>query len=194
MSLMGEGWVIVTAGLFISTCLFFAGRYRAAQVAVLAVALGLLTGASATILRSLVGRTRPSAHAPQGVYGVWRDSRCIIGQYDYGSFPSGHAATAAGLVAALWRRNRKLGLAAVPYAALVSWSRLAQGCHHFSDIVAASLLGIVGAQILSQYLGPLVDSAGQRLQAAWLRRRQLALPSEAKPQALPQSKKLWASD
>ena len=164
----GEGWVVALAGGVASLLLFFGRRFEASRKVFLIAGSGLLTGAAATVMRSLLGRTRPSSHEIQGFYGVWHHSHWIIGQYEFGSFPSGHAATVIGLAAAAWLLDRRLGLLAVAYALLVSWSRIALGCHHFSDEIAAALLGIYGAHLIVARLGPAVYCVAQRLQDAWI--------------------------
>lgn len=167
----GEGWVIACTGAAISLFLFLRHRFAASRIVFLVAGTGLLTGGAATIIRSLLGRTRPTAHELQGFYGVWHDSHWIIGQYEFGSFPSGHAATVIGIAAAAWLVDRRFGILAALYALLVSWSRIALGCHHFSDLVAAGILGIYGAHLVSVRLGPSVHFFGQVLQKAWLARK-----------------------
>lgn len=168
MTLLGEGWVVALAGILIPLVLLLIGRLKAARVIFVIAAIGLLTGAGATLLRSVVGRTRPNARTPQGVYGIRYDSHWIIGRYEFGSFPSGHAATVVGLAAAAWRINRKLGLVTTAYAALVCWSRIAQGSHHFSDVVAAGILGVVGAHLVLTRSGPLLRWVDKGLQDSGL--------------------------
>jgi membrane-associated phospholipid phosphatase len=168
----GEGWVIAAVGAIVSLLLLLRRRFSASRSVFFVAATGLLTGAAATVIRSLLGRTRPTSHELQGFYGVWHDSHWIIGKYEFGAFPSGHAATVIGLAAAAWLIDRRLGTLAALYALLVSWSRIALGCHHFSDAVAAGILGIYGAQLISARLGPSVYSLGQSLQNAWLARKQ----------------------
>jgi undecaprenyl-diphosphatase len=165
------------AGLLCSAGLSLAGRANAARTVFLVAAVGLLTGATATALRSVIGRTRPNAHVVQGVYGVRHDSHWIIGKSEFGSFPSGHAATVVGLAAAAWMLNRRFGVATSAYAVLVSWSRIAQGVHHFSDIVAACILGIVGGPILLARAGPWLKAMEQALHEAWFRERAGVTPS-----------------
>jgi dolichol-phosphate mannosyltransferase len=164
MSLMGEGWVVAVAGLCCAGLFAVGRRARLAKSALVVTFAALLTGATATLLRCLIGRTRPHAHVPQGVYGVWHDGHWIFGKFDFGSFPSGHAATAFALVAALWLANRRAGIAAIPYALLVCWSRLAQGSHHFSDVAAAACLGVLGARFFARRLDPVLDAAGRGLE------------------------------
>jgi len=162
----GEGWVVATIGVMGAVFFFLNQRYQASRDVLLVSITGLLTGAAATIIRSLLGRTRPSSHEIQGFYGIWHDSHWIIGRYEFGSFPSGHAATAIGLAAAAWLLDRRLGLLATLYALLVSWSRLALGCHHFSDEVAAALLAIYGAHVVLRRLRPKVFYVVEQLRLA----------------------------
>ena len=112
-----------------------------------------LTGLAATILRVLFGRTRPSNHdVPQGFYGVWHDGHWIIGKFAFSSFPSGHAASAVGLAAAVWLVHRGWGAVAMLYAVAVMWSRIALQCHHLSDVMASTLLSIPLAVLLKRLL------------------------------------------
>lgn len=166
VSLAGEGWVLALAGVVVAGAFALGRRRLLARLVLVATCAALLTGGSATVLRSLIGRTRPHAQAPQGVYGVRRDGHWILGRYDYGSFPSGHTATVVGLVAALWLANRRAGLAALPYAVLVSWSRIALGHHHFSDVVAASCVGAFGGPFFAQRLEPVLATFGRWLRPA----------------------------
>lgn len=144
-STAGEGWVIAAAGALAAGWLAWTGRSKLARVALAVMAASLLAGATATVLRTLISRTRPHARAEQGFYWMRYRGAWVAGRYEFGSFPSGHTATVVGLVAALWIVNRRAGLSAVPYAGLVAWSRIAQANHHFSDVVAASLLALWSA-------------------------------------------------
>jgi hypothetical protein len=58
----GEGWVVALGGAACSLFLFWRRRFNASRGVFLIALTGLLTGAAATIIRSLVGRTRPSSH------------------------------------------------------------------------------------------------------------------------------------
>jgi membrane-associated phospholipid phosphatase len=167
----GEGWVIAVAGALGSLFLFLVRRFEASGKVFLVAVTGLLTGAAATIIRSLLGRTRPDSHALQGFYGVWYDSHWIIGKYEFGAFPSGHVATVVGLATAAWLIDRRVGMLAACYALLVTWSRIALGCHHFSDTIAAAIVGFYGAHLLLAWLGPGIGCFGEHWQNAWLGRK-----------------------
>jgi len=164
----GEGWVIAVVGATVSLVLFLRRRFDESRRVLLVWSTGLLTGAAATVIRSLLGRTRPTSHEPQGFYGVWHNSHWILGKYEFAAFPSGHAATVIGLAAAAWMIDRRFGWLAAMYAVLVCWSRIALACHHFSDTVAAGILGVYGAHLVLARLGPTIHSVGPKLLNTWL--------------------------
>jgi membrane-associated phospholipid phosphatase len=153
-SKLGEGWVVGFAGAIISTVMFLKRRYEVSRGVFLIGFTGLITGLAATALRSLLGRTRPDSSVPQGFYGVWHNSHWIIGRYEFGSCPSGHTATAMAVAVALWLLYPRVGRFTFLYAWIVGWSRIAMGCHHFSDVVAAAVFGTFGAYSLLTWLEP----------------------------------------
>ncbi len=156
-SKLGEGWVPAAVG--IGFAIFFVVLNRPGVAAkIFFVALTCeLTGLAGLILRILIGHTRPTAHVPQGIYGVWHDGHWIIGKYEFSSLPSGHAATAVGLAAAAWLVHRGWGAVAAVYALAVMWSRIALQCHHLSDVVASTVLAIPLAVSLKKILLPSVE-------------------------------------
>ena len=163
-SKLGEGWVVGVAGVFLAA--FFVWRKKPVLAANIFFVgfTSEIAGLVALILRVLFGRTRPSnLEVPQGFYGLWHDGHWIIGKYQYSSFPSGHSATAAGLVAALWLVHRGGGAAAAVYALAVMWSRIALNCHHLSDVVASVVLSIVVALLLQKYFAPANEKFFTRL-------------------------------
>lgn len=156
-SKLAEGWVPAVAGIFFAG-LFVLARRPAIAAKILFVMLTCeITGLAALILRILVGRTRPLAQAPQGIYGVWYHGHWIIGKYEFSSFPSGHSATAVGLAAAAWMINNGWGAVATVYALLVMWSRIALQCHHLSDVVASTALAIPLALLSKKALLPAIE-------------------------------------
>jgi membrane-associated phospholipid phosphatase len=157
-SKIGEGWVVAVAGIFFALVFLWVNRPQVAARFFFVALTSELTGLAATILRVLFGRTRPTAHVPQGFYGVWHDGHWIIGKYDFSSFPSGHAATAVGLAAAAWLVHRGWGAVVAVYALAVVWSRMALQCHHLSDVLASAVLSIALAVWLKPLLLPLLES------------------------------------
>jgi membrane-associated phospholipid phosphatase len=166
-SKIGEGWAVGIGGILLAA--FFVWRKKtviAANIFFIALT-SELAGLVATIFRVLIGRTRPTAPLPQGFYGVWHDGHWLIGKYQFSSFPSGHAASAVGLVVAAWLVHRGWGAATAVYALAVMWSRIALNCHHLSDVVASAVLAIPLALLLKKNLAPSVEFQFGNLHRAW---------------------------
>jgi len=161
LSKYGDWPPILLAGLAIVAGLVSCRKYASGRLLLLILLAGLLTGLGSTLIRSTTGRTRPTAPFPQGFYGPRYHGKWIIGKYDFGSFPSGHTATWAGLAGAAWFRRRSLAIAFLAAGLAVAWSRMALGCHHFSDVTASFVWGFV--------VGPWVaDRLENIIQAWWL--------------------------
>ncbi len=103
-----------------------------------------LCGATGTLLRSIIGRARPSAAIEQGWYGPYHAGHWTIGRHDYAAFPSGHTSTVAGAAGVLILARRRWGALALALTILVACSRIFLLAHRLSDVVAAAFLGLVG--------------------------------------------------
>jgi len=154
---------VLLAGLATVAGLAGARKHAAARLLLLILVAGLLSGLGATIIRSTTGRTRPTAPAPQGFYGPYYRGKWMVGNYDYSSFPSGHTATWAGLAGAAWVRRRSLAVACLLGGVVVAWSRMALGCHHFSDVTAALVWGLAVGHWLVNRLENTMDTLWYRM-------------------------------
>jgi membrane-associated phospholipid phosphatase len=135
--------------LILYAVLIFAGAFVFAnsRLMIVALAMGIscgVCGTTATIIRSLTGRTRPSAHEAQGWYGAFHNSHCLIGNHDFNSFPSGHVGAIVGFAVPLLLGTRRGRFPAVALSLAVAWSRLFLRCHHFSDVMVAATIGVIG--------------------------------------------------
>ena len=170
-SKLGEGEIVGGAGILFAAICFFLNRPRVAAQIFSVAGAALLIGLCATILRVLVGRTRPPMHGPAvvppGFYGVWHDGHFIIGQAAFSAFPSGHAAVAAGLAVAACLVHRGWGAVAWIYALAVMWSRVALQWHHLSDVLASAMLAIPLAWLIKKHLAPTVEFQFDNLYRAW---------------------------
>ncbi len=122
-------------------------------------------------LKDLVARPRPfwdlpNVHIPPG-----------IGKTDSGSMPSSHAANwfAATMVVFIYYRRSLRFM--VPAAALVSFSRVYNGVHYPSDVLAGAILGAGYAAGLVWTLDALWNWGGRRWFPLWWER----LPSLLNP-------------
>ncbi|MGH8024461.1 MAG: phosphatase PAP2 family protein [Limisphaerales bacterium] len=155
---LGQGWAPAAAGFSLAILFVLRRRSLIAAKIVFIVLTCELTGLAALILRIFVGRARPLANVPQGIYGIWYHGHWIIGKYQFSSFPSGHSATAVGVAAAAWLVDKRWGAVGVLYALLVMWSRLALQCHHLSDVIASAVLSIPLAILAKRTLLPPIES------------------------------------
>ena len=130
ITLLGNGgavWILSAIGLLATK------KYRKYGAFLLAgLAVGVLTGN--LTLKPLIARPRP----------CWLDSSVqllIANPTDY-SFPSGHTLSSVIGATVLTKANRKFGLAAIPLAALIAFSRLYLYVHFPTDILGAAVLGM----------------------------------------------------
>lgn len=157
------GWVPALVGISSAVLFIFLRKPGVAAKILFVVLTCEITGLAALILRTVIGRARPLADVPQGIYGMWYNGHWIIGKYEFASFPSGHSATAVGIAAAAWLVQRSWGAVATLYALLVMWSRIALQCHHLSDVVASTILSIPLAIMSKELLFPTIESQIGRL-------------------------------
>jgi undecaprenyl-diphosphatase len=88
-----------------------------------------------------VGRGRPFVGGEANAFNFVH----FAGTEAYASFPSGHAVASFALafaVTAVWPRLREI---VIVYALLIAASRLVLLAHHPSDVVAGTLIGVLGA-------------------------------------------------
>src|SRR5215469_15665072 len=163
---LGEGWAPALLGIFLIVLYMRRHRPNVAAKILFVIVAGELIGLAGVIVRLFVGRTRPSAHVPQGFYGIWHDGHWIIGQFDYSAFPSGHTCIAVGMATAAWLVHRGWGTAAALFAIAVAWSRVAFGSHHLSDVIASVVLAVPLAVILKKTLLPYLEIQFARLDSS----------------------------
>lgn len=105
---------------------------RAARRALIAATTSSLTGDR--VIKQILRRERPK--------GAHRASP---------SFPSGHACTGSAFATAVTCEWPAVGVVAIATSAIVSTSRVRDGEHHLSDVVAGTLWGI-GTALLTRRL------------------------------------------
>ena len=146
ISKLGDGgaiWIALTLVLML-----FRKTRRTGYMLALSLVLGLLIGN--LTLKPLIARPRP----------CWLDSSVqllIANPTDY-SFPSGHTLSSVIGATVLTKANRKFGLAAIPLAALIAFSRLYLYVHFPTDILGAAVLG-VGIGLVTCTIGDRVRTA-----------------------------------
>lgn len=129
------------------------------------IAASFAGGIMVDVVKAIVDRVRPRAADLSAVasalatFGTSAAAR-ITSHSDVNSFPSGHAAMAAGLAAALsWKYPRATWLFAV-LAVAAAAQRVATSAHYPSDVLLGAALGLAGAAAFVQGspAGPTVDA------------------------------------
>jgi lipid A 4'-phosphatase len=111
------------------------------------VAVGA-AGLVADLLKITLGRTRPKLMFADGTYDfTWFGLRA-----DHWSFPSGHAATAAALMTALWCLWPRPLWFYVAGAALIAVSRVVTSQHYLSDVVAGAAIGVIVTRLVAAWM------------------------------------------
>lgn len=118
----------------------WADRMRAAaMLPAFMLASVAASGLAVDLLKVVFGRTRPKLLFADGMY----DFGWLGPAADYWSFPSGHAATAAALMTALWCLWPRHVLSYIALAALVAASRVVTGAHYLSDVVVGAFIAVL---------------------------------------------------
>jgi lipid A 4'-phosphatase len=131
-------------------------QHRAAAMRSAAAIPGFLflavaaSGLLVDLLKVVVGRARPKLLFAAGTYDFgWFGLRS-----DEWSFPSGHAATAAALMTALWCLWPRPLLFYIAAAALVAISRVVIGAHYLSDVIAGAVIAVIVTRAIASRLLP----------------------------------------
>jgi membrane-associated phospholipid phosphatase len=140
----GVAAVVILAGWVLGRSYLVRGGLRAA-VAVAAA------GIAVQVIKHLACRARPSV-AGGGTF--FHHVPCVWGLWDFYSFPSGHAATAAALAAALGVGAPALRLPLAAGVVVVMVSRVYLEWHFPSDVLAGATLGAIAGILAAAPGGP----------------------------------------
>lgn len=95
------------------------------------------SGLVTLLLKNIFGRVRPNFY--DGVH-LWQ-SFPFTGQYDFLSFPSGHATTAGAVVMIVYLFAPKISPFALVFAIWIAITRLGVGAHYPADVLAGLAVG-----------------------------------------------------
>jgi undecaprenyl-diphosphatase len=143
----GKLWFGVAGGLAVTGP---TGRRAAARGV---ISLGLASAVANLVGKSLFGGPRPDINTVPLIRRLRRTPTS-------GSFPSGHTASAAAFALAVTTEKPLFGVAVLPLAGAVAYSRVHTGAHWFSDVLGGVVIG-AGAAALTIAVSP----------PDWLRRR-----------------------
>jgi membrane-associated phospholipid phosphatase len=110
-----------------------------------------LSGSFVTIIKNLVGRSRPSLFLENETF----TSIGFTLQDQYHSFPSGHAALSFAIATSLAIQFPKWSPLCFSLATLISTCRLFLGAHYLTDILGGTLLAIALTYAINPLIGTL---------------------------------------
>lgn len=125
------GGARVTIGA--SLGLLAVGEYRLGFATALANALSHVV---VHVLKRKIARPRPCDPFGRPL--------ALVELPDRFSFPSGHAAATVAIAGTVTYAHPWAGLALLPLAAVVAYSRVALRVHHVGDVLAGAVLGLAG--------------------------------------------------
>lgn len=152
-----DGIIFILLGLI----LLCTKKFRKIGVAVLA-ALVVMEIGNNLVLKELFARPRPFNLDP-AEYVWWHEIYRfpdIVKQPSSWSFPSGHTSSAFAACVAVLFYNRKIGIPAVIFAAIMGFSRIFVEVHYCTDVLAGALVGILYAflgVLIAKFVFPYVD-------------------------------------
>ncbi|MCX6968321.1 MAG: phosphatase PAP2 family protein [Verrucomicrobia bacterium] len=102
-----------------------------------------MAGLAVNAVRFASGRSRPNTEIQDGFYGLEKDGKWIVWENRYKSFPSAHTATAAAFAGVALFAGIRGGWLIALFGPLVGCARIYSQAHHFSDVVTATLIGLL---------------------------------------------------
>lgn len=152
--------------LFLAFVFVVHRRWSVRQVMLLLSSGAVASGVTA-LLKVCFGRLRP--FRGEDTFD-WRPFASVInGDLLSGknlSFPSGDATLAFATAAALSFLEPRYRIAAYAWAIAVACTRVLQGAHYPSDVVAGALIGIATADVLSRFTANVSSTSANRLPIA----------------------------
>jgi lipid A 4'-phosphatase len=154
---LGYPWLVLSALTFallrwggqLDSLRRWDARMRAASYksAFIFAAVGA-SGLAADVLKIVAGRARPKLLFSGGAYGF----AGVDWHADHWSFPSGHAATIAALMTALWCLWPRPLWLYVAAAALIALSRVVTDQHYLGDVIAGATIAVVVTRAVAWWM------------------------------------------
>lgn len=163
ITLSGESgiiWVLMALALLVFGFVKKNDTYKKAAVAVV-ISLLFMEVANNLVIKELIARVRPfNFDWTQYSWGGEFNFPEIVSRPKSWSFPSGHSSSSFAAAFAFFWYDKKKGIPALIYAALLAFSRVYVHVHYCTDILAGAVVGIIYALIgvlITKFVYDLVD-------------------------------------
>jgi len=142
----GESQWYLIAGMLLFIVFRKTNPFRAYSGLFLSLSVAV-SGVSADIIKYLAGRARPILYFSDRLYGF----SSFHMEYEWISFPSGHAATGFSVALVLMTLYPKWRMLFFFAGLMIAFSRIFLTQHYISDVIFGSFLGIASTILLYHY-------------------------------------------
>jgi len=150
---LGRGTIVDLVTKFVSDIFFLAGIWTALTIWIfffvqdgkdVAVAMTVAAGLHFLITEGFFKRILARYHYKKRPYSAHPDDIQVIGEKQHSSaFPSSHVSANVAVLSTVVYFYPSLWLLAIVLALLVAFSRLHNGMHYLSDVIAGAVLGVL---------------------------------------------------
>jgi membrane-associated phospholipid phosphatase len=103
-----------------------------------------LAGITGRVVKLAAGRARPSVATETHWNGPRFSSK-------YHAFPSGHVAASTAFFVTLFLARKRIGAPLLLIPVLIGFSRMVVGAHYLSDVIFATILGVICAVLVARW-------------------------------------------
>jgi membrane-associated phospholipid phosphatase len=135
----------VALGLVLLALAYWRRSEKWMRIAAAMIVACALAGAAARVVKISTGRARPSVQTEAAWNGPNLSAR-------YNAFPSGHTAVSTAFFATLALACWRLGAPFLVIPILIAFSRMYVAAHYLSDVVCASLIGLLTAYFVARWI------------------------------------------
>ncbi|MEI6561842.1 MAG: phosphatase PAP2 family protein [Verrucomicrobiota bacterium] len=143
LNCIGDWPFHTTLGLTAAAAAWWAKRKSLMRLFLTMLLASSMAGVAVNAVRFTTGRPRPNVLVHDGFYGFKKDGKQIVWKNQYKSFPSAHTATAAAFAGVALFAGIRYGWLIALFGPLIGCARIYSGAHHFSDVVTATMLGLL---------------------------------------------------
>ena len=138
-------------GLILAAVAWWRGNKKWTRIFLSMLIALSIAGLAGRAIKVTTGRARPSVKSEQAWNGPRLSSK-------YHAFPSGHVVASTAFFAVLTFASWRIGLPCLVIPILIGFSRIYGGAHYLSDIVCATVLGILSALLVFRFVLPKIEN------------------------------------